>query len=155
MGNKRTPQLRLFPKANTNTEILKMIGSRIKPDYSAEIEKFLKCGGEIKPAVNSNNVEWNFPLSQGGLKQNIQLRKEAEAKGLKTYVPFSPCEKCGTSERSVASNACLECDRRRARSKTGLSRKHLEAIGHYLLEKNETVTFTSGGKKYVLKIEEA
>ena len=132
-----------------------MIGAQIKPDYSDAIAKFVKNGGEIKQAVNTNRVEFNFSVSTGGLKQNIPLRKAAEAKGLKTYAPFSPCEKCGTSERSTKTNACMECDRRRARSKTGLSVKHLEAIGHYLLEKGESVEFTSGGQKYVLKIEVA
>lgn len=55
----------------------------------------------------------------------------------------------------MKSNICLECDRRRARAKTGLSLKNLEAIGHYLLGKGESVEFTSGGKKYVLKVEVA
>lgn len=128
--------------------------AHIKKDYSAEIEQFLANGGEVKQAVNTNSVEWNFPISETGLKQNIPLRKDAEAKGLKTYAPFSPCEKCGTSERSTKTNACLECDRRRARAKTGLSVKNLEAIGHYLLGKGESIEFTSGGQKYVLKVEE-
>lgn len=128
--------------------------AHIKPDYSDAIAKFVKNGGEIKQAVNTNSVEWNFPISETGLKQNIPLRKEAEVKGLKTYAPFSPCEKCGTSERSTKTNACLECDRRRARAKTGLSVKNLEAIGHYLLGKGESIEFTSGGQKYVLKVEE-
>ena len=130
-----------------------MIGTQIKPDYSDAIAEFVKNGGEIKQAVNTNHVEWNFPISETGLKQNIPLRKAAEAKGLKTYTPFSPCEKCGTSERSTKTNACLECDRRRARAKTGLSLKNLEAVGHYLLDKGESVEFTSGGQKYVLKVE--
>lgn len=132
-----------------------MIGTQIKPDYSEAVAQFVKSGGEIKKAVNTNKVEFNFPLSTGGLKQNIQPRKDAEAKGLKTYVPAEACEKCSTSERSVKTNACLECDRRRARAKTGLSAKNLEAIGHYLLGKGESVEFTSGGQKYVLKVEVA
>ena len=132
-----------------------MIGTQIKPDYSEAVANFVKSGCQIKPAVNTNKADFNYPLSTGGLKQNIQLRKNAEAQGLKTYVPFSPCEKCNTSERSVKSNICLECDRRRARAKTGLSLKKLEAIGHYLLDKGESVEFTSGGKKYVLKVEVA
>lgn len=132
-----------------------MIGTQIKPDYSDKIAEFVKNGGEIKQAVNTNRVDFNFSVSTGGLKQNIPLRKAAEAKGLKTYTPFSPCEKCGTSERSTKTNACLECDRRRARAKTGLSLKNLEAIGHYLLDKGESIEFTSGGQKYVLKVEVA
>lgn len=132
-----------------------MFETKIKPDYSEAVAKFVKSGGQIKQAVNTNKAEFNFSVSTGGLKQNIQLRKDAEVKGLKTYVPFAACEKCSTFERSVKSNACLECDRRRARSKTGLSAKHLEAIGHYLLEKGESVEFTSGCQKYVLKVEVA
>ncbi|WP_347473256.1 hypothetical protein ABEF86_08275 [Acinetobacter thermotolerans] len=132
-----------------------MIGAQIKPDYSDAIAEFVKNGGEIKQAVNTHKAEFNFSVSTGGSKQNIPLRKAAEAKGLKTYTPFSPCEKCGTSERSTKTNACLECDRRRARAKTGLSLKNLEAVGHYLLDKGESVEFTSGGKKYVLKVEVA
>lgn len=132
-----------------------MIGTKIKPDYSEAVAKFLANGGEIKQAVNTNKAEFNFSVSTGGLKQNIQPRKDAEAKGLKTYVPAEACEKCSTSERSVKTNACLECDRRRARTKTGLSAKNLEAIGHYLLAKSEVVEFTSGGQKYILKVEVA
>lgn len=132
-----------------------MIGTQIKPDYSEKIAEFVKNGGEIKQAVNTNRVDFNFSVSTGGLKQNIPLRKAAEAKGLKTYAPFSPCEKCGTSERSTKTNACMECDRRRARAKTGLSLKNLEAVGHYLLDKGESIEFTSGGQKYVLKVEVA
>ena len=132
-----------------------MIGAQIKPDYSDAIAEFLAKGGEIKQAENTHKAEFNFSVSTGGLKQNIQLRRDAEVKGLKTYVAFAACEKCGSFERSVKSNTCLECDRRRARSKTGLSAKHLEAIGHYLLEKGESIEFTSGGQKYVLKIEVA
>ena len=130
-----------------------MIGTQIKRDYSDEIAEFLAKGGEIKQAENTHKAEFNFSVSTGGLKQNIPLRKDAEAKGLKTYAPFYPCEKCGTSERSTKTNACLECDRRRARAKTGLSLKNLEAVGHYLLDKGESVEFTSNGQKYVLKVE--
>lgn len=128
--------------------------AHIKPDYSDAIAEFLAKGGEIKQAENTHKAEFNFSVSTGGLKQNIPLRKEAEVKGLKTYAPFSPCEKCGTSERSTRTNACMECDRRRARAKTGLSVKNLEAIGHYLLGKGESIEFTSDGQKYVLKVEE-
>ena len=130
-----------------------MIRAQVKPDYSAEIAKYVANGGEIKRAVNTNKAEFNFQIHSGG-KQNIQLRKDAEAKGLKTYVPFAPCEKCNTLERSVKTNACIVCDRRRARAKTGLSIKNLQEVGHYLLGKGESIEFTSGGKKYVLKVEE-
>ena len=132
-----------------------MFETKIKPNYSEAVAQFLANGGEIKQAENTHKAEFNFSVSTGGLKQNIQLRKDAEVKGLKTYVPFAACEKCGSFERSVKSNACLECDRRRARSKTGLSAKNLEAIGHYLLEKGKSVEFSSNGQKYVLKIEVA
>ena len=132
-----------------------MFETKIKPNYSEAVAQFLANGGEIKQAENTHKAEFNFSVSTGGLKQNIQLRKDAEVKGLKTYVPFAACEKCSTSERSVKSNACLECDRRRARAKTGLSVKNLEAIGRYLLDKGESVEFTSGGQKYVLKVEVA
>lgn len=124
--------------------------AHIKKDYSAEIEQFLANGGEVKQAVNSNQVEFNPKRNL----QNVQPRKEAERKGLTTYVPFEPCEKCGTSERSVKTNACIACDRRRARARTGLTSERLQGIGHYLLEKNEQIEFTSNGKKYVLKVEE-
>lgn len=131
-----------------------MIRAQVKPDYSAEIAKFVANGGEIKQAANTNKAEFNFQIHSGG-KQNIQLRKDAEAKGLKTYVPFAPCEKCNTSERSVKTNACIVCDRRRARAKTRLSDKYLQEVGHYLLGNGESIEFTSCGKKYVLKVEEA
>lgn len=132
-----------------------MFETEIKPDYSEAVAQFLANGGEIKQAENTHKAEFNFSVSTGGLKQNIQLRKDAEVKGLKTYVAFAACEKCSTFERSVKSNACLECDRRRARAKTGLSVKNLEAIGRYLLDKGESVEFTSGGQTYVLKVEVA
>lgn len=132
-----------------------MFETKIKPNYSEAVAQFLANGGQIKQAENTHKAEFNFSVSTGGLKQNIQLRKDAEVKGLKTYVPFAACEKCSTFERSVKSNACLECDRRRARAKTGLSVKNLEAIGHYLLDKGESVEFTSGGQNYVLKVEVA
>ena len=132
-----------------------MFETKIKPNYSEAVAQFLANGGEIKQAENTHKAEFNFSVSTGGLKQNIQLRKDAEVKGLKTYVPFAACEKCSTFERSVKSNACLECDRRRVRNKNGMSAKNIEAVGHYLLEKGESVEFTSGGQKYVLKVEVA
>ena len=138
-----------------------MIGTQIKPDYSEAVAKFVANGGQIKPAVNTNKAEFNYCNADTVLQsaerpnshQNHILRTRAEKQGLKSYKPVAPCRSCGTSERSVKSNICLECDRRRARAKTGLNAKNLEAIGHYLLEKGESVEFTSGGQNYVLKIE--
>ena len=140
-----------------------MFETKIKPDYSEAIAKFVKSGGQIKQAVNTNKAEFNYCNADTTIKsaerpnshQNHILRTRAEKSCLKSYKPVAPCKSCGTSERSVKSNACLECDRRRARAKTGLSVKNLEAIGHYLLDKGESVEFTSGGQKYVLKVEVA
>lgn len=132
-----------------------MLETQIKPDYSKEVAQFLANGGQIQQAVNTNKAEWNFPISGTGLKQNIPLRKRAEQLGLKTYAPFEACHKCGTSERSTKTNACIVCDRNRSRVKNGLKLKNLQGVGVYLLEKNETVEFTSNGQKYVLKVEVA
>ena len=140
-----------------------MIGTQIKPDYSEKIAEFLAKGGEIKQAENTHKAEFNYCNADTVLQsaerpnshQNHILRTRAEKQGLKSYKPVAPCRSCGTSERSVKSNICLECDRRRARAKTGLNAKNLEAIGHYLLDKGESVEFTSGGQKYVLKVEVA
>lgn len=126
----------------------------VKQGYSLEIEKYLKQGGVINQAENTNKAEFNFQVSQGGNKKNIAIRKEAEKNGLKTYTPFEPCEKCNTSERSVKTNLCLCCDRRRARARTKLSTKNLQDVGVYLLGLNRSIEFTSDGKKYVLKVEE-
>ena len=140
-----------------------MLNHKIKADYSSDIEQFIQNGGEIKSAENTNKADFNYCNADTVVKsaerprshQNHILRTRAEKQGLKSYKPVAPCGSCGTSERSVKSNSCLECDRRRARAKTGLSLKNLEAIGHYLLGKGEAIEFTSGGKKYVLKIEVA
>lgn len=140
-----------------------MISNQIKPDYSDAVAQFVKRGAQIKPAVNTNKAEFNYCNADTMLKsaerpnshQNHVLRTRAEKQGLKSYSPVAPCRSCGTSERSVKSNICLECDRRRARAKTGLSAKNLEAIGHYLLDKGESIEFTTGGQKYVLKVEVA
>lgn len=140
-----------------------MINNQIKSDYSADVASFVKNGGVIVPAVNTNKAEFNYCNADTVVKsnenpsshQNHILRTRAEKQGLKSYTPNAPCKSCGTSDRSVKSNICLECDRRRARAKTGMNAKNLEAIGHYLLEKRESVVFTSGGKKYVLKVEVA
>ena len=140
-----------------------MFETKIKPDYSEAVAQFLANGGEIKQAVNTNKAEFNYCNVDTAVKsaerpnshQNHILRTRAEKSGLKSYKPVAPCKSCGTSERSVKSNACLECDRRRVRAKNGMSAKNIEAVGHYLLEKGEPVEFTSGGQKYVLKIEVA
>ena len=140
-----------------------MINNLIKQDYSAEIAGFIKNGGVIQPAINTNKAEFNYCNADTVLKsderpnghQNHILRTRAEKQGLKSYTPNVPCKSCSTSDRSVKSNICLECDRRRARAKTNMSVKNLEAIGHYLLGKGESIEFTSGGKKYVLKVEVA
>ena len=140
-----------------------MIGTQIKPDYSDAVANFVAKGGQIKPAENTNKAEFNYCNADTTLKsaerpnshQNHVLRTRAEKQGLKSYKPVAPCKSCGTADRSVKSNICLECDRRRARSKTNMSVKSLEAIGYYLLGKGESVEFTSDGKKYVLKVEVA
>ncbi|MBF4456138.1 hypothetical protein IRT38_12295 [Acinetobacter sp. SK-43] len=140
-----------------------MISNQIKPDYSEEVAKFVANGGQIQMAVNTNKTEFNYCNADTVLQsterpnshQNHILRTRAEKQNLKSYKPVAPCKSCGTSERSVKSNICLECDRRRARFKTGLSLKNLEAVGHYLLGKGESIEFTSGGQKYILKVEVA
>lgn len=140
-----------------------MLNHKIKADYSSDIEQFLQNGGEIKSAENTNKADFNYCNADATLKsaerpnshQNHILRTRAEKQGLKSYKPIAPCRLCGTADRSVKSNICLECDRRRARAKTEMSAKNLEAIGHYLLNKDKSVEFISGGKKYVLKVEVA
>ena len=135
---------------------------KIKPDYSSEIENFLKSGGVITQAVNTNKVAFNqFNADQGALNaqkpnshHNHVLRTRARNANLESYVPVAPCKSCGTSERSVRSNLCLECDRRRYRAKAGLSEKKLGEFAELLLKQNKAFSFTSGGKKYQLKIEE-
>lgn len=141
---------------------------QIKQGYADAIAQFLANGGKITPAVNINKAEFNYCNADTTLKsaerpnshQNHILRTRAEKQGLKSYKPVAPCKSCGTSERSVKSNACLECDRRRARAKNGISAKNIsakniEAVGHYLLANNKVVEFTSGGQTYVLKVEVA
>lgn len=137
--------------------------NQIKPSYSADVDAFLKNGGEIKPAVNSNKIpEFNgfnadmaaINAAKPSSSKNTELREQAKKQGLKKYVPVAPCKKCNTSERSVSTNLCLCCDRRRARAKTKLSTKNLKEVGHYLLTTGDSIEFTSNGKKYVLKIEE-
>lgn len=140
----------------------------VKKDYSDEIEKFLKNGGEIKPAVNSTkqnshrnsflfNSSKDEAIEKGGKNskstENAVIRKRASNAGKKSYVPISPCGSCGTSERSVRSNACLECDRRRFRLKTGASEKNMVAVASHLVANNKTFTCTISGKKYILKAE--
>src|SRR5699024_9873957 len=115
-----------------------MIGTQIKPDYSDAVANFVAKGGQINPAENTNEAEFNYWNADTTLKsaerpnshQNHVLRTRAEKQGLKSYKPVAPCKSCGTADRSVKSNICLECDRRRARAKTNMSVKSLEAIGH-------------------------
>lgn len=140
-----------------------MINNQIKPDYSTEIAKFLAAGGTISPAVNTGKAEFNYCNADSAAEsaknprsyKNNGLRTRARNLGSKSYTPVAPCNSCGTSERSVKSNACLECDRRRFRAKVGVNEDKLTQIGSYLLAQNKTCTFTSGGKKYVLKVEVA
>ena len=134
---------------------------QIKQGYADAIAQYLARGGKITPAVNTNKAEFNYCNADTAVKsaerpnshQNHILRTRAEKSGLKSYKPVAPCKSCGTSERSVKSNACLECDRRRVRAKNGISAKNIEAVGHYLLANNKVVEFTSGGQTYVLKVE--
>lgn len=141
-----------------------MINNQIKQSYASDIAEFVKNGGTIKQAVNTTkkaafNTFNADAAAKNAAKPNSQknqtLRERAAKSGLKSYKTVAPCNSCGTSERSVRSNACLECDRRRVRARVGLSAKNLQGIGHYLLDRNEAVEFTSGGKKYVLKVEVA
>ncbi|MBF7686005.1 hypothetical protein I2F17_09265 [Acinetobacter sp. B10A] len=146
--------------------------SQIKKDYSVDIAEFLSNGGEIKPAVNNskpksyaetNTFLFNSPNrdrageSKINSHQNSIIRENARKADKKSYVPVTHCGSCGTSERSVRSNACLECDRRRARAKLRHS-KNIDAaildIAAYLVEENKTFEFTIKGKKYTLKVEE-
>ena len=140
-----------------------MINNSIKQDYSADVASFIKNGGVISPATNTNKAEFNYCNADTVLKsaerpnshQNHILRTRAAKQDLKSYTPVAPCKSCSTSERSVRSNICLECDRRRAKAKTPVNKKNLEVVGHHLLSRNETVEFTSNGRKYVLKVEVA
>ncbi|MDM1760056.1 hypothetical protein [Acinetobacter sp. 251-1] len=136
--------------------------NNIKKDYSQAIEKFVKNGGLISQAVNTNKAEFNYCNADTVLQsaerpnsyQNHILRTRAEKQGLKSYKPVALCKSCGTSERSVKTNACLECDRRRARAKMTINESKIIQIGLTLLAQEKTITFTQSGKKYVLKVEE-
>jgi len=134
---------------------------KIKQDYSAEVEKYLAAGGQIKEAENTNKVEFNYFDADAAEKNkekanssvNQQKRKDAQDQGLKVYTTYSPCKSCRTSIRSVATNACMECDRRRAKNRYGVNSRSLDQIGEYLVKQNKAHTFTSGGKTYILKVE--
>lgn len=134
----------------------------IKKDYSQAIEKFVKNGGVISQAVNTNKVEFNgfnadakaINAAKPNNHHNAVLRKRAANQGKKSYVPVTSCRSCQTSERSVKSNLCLECDRRRAKEKLLINESKLIQIGLNLLTQEKTITFTQSGKKYVLKVEE-
>lgn len=136
--------------------------SQIKKDYSADIAKFVENGGQIKPAVNTNKAEFNHFNPDTALKnaerpsshQNAVLRQRADNLNQKSYTPVAACKSCGTSERSVRSNLCLECDRRRAKAKMGVNKKTVLAVGAYLVNSKKTVEFVQGNKKYILKVEE-
>lgn len=140
-----------------------MMNTQIKQDYSEAVAQFVKRGGQIKPAVNTNKAEFNYCNADTAIKsaerpnsyQNHILRKRAEKEGHRSYKPVAPCNSCKTQERSVKSNACLECDRRRFRAKVGMNESKLSQVAEYLLGQNKDFSFTSGGKKYVLKVEEA
>ena len=137
--------------------------NNIKKDYSQAIEKFVKNGGVISQAVNTNKVEFNgFNADAAAInaakptsQKNLTLREQAAKLGLPSYKPVSACQACSTSERSVKTNACLECDRRRARAKMTINESKMIQIGLTLLAQEKTITFTQNGKKYVLKVEEA
>lgn len=139
-----------------------MLETQIKPDYSKEVAQFLANGGQIQQAVNTNKAEFNYYNADTVLQsaerpnsyQNHILRTRAEKQGLKSYKPVALCKSCGTSERSVKTNACLECDRRRARAKMTINESKIIQIGLTLLTQEKTITFTQSGKKYVLKVEE-
>ena len=139
-----------------------MLGTQIKPDYSEAVAQFVKSGGQIKLAVNTNKAEFNYCNADTVLQsaerpnshQNHVLRTRAEKQGLKSYKPVVPCRSCGTFERSVKSNICLECDRRRARAKMTINESKMIQIGLNILAQGKTIPFTQSGKKYVLKVEE-
>lgn len=137
------------------------LNTNIKPDYSEAIAKFVANGGVIQQAENTNKADFNYFDADAAEKNkekpnssaNHELRQKAEAKGLKKYSAYAPCKSCQTSIRSVATNACLECDRRRARKKFGVNARSLDQIGEYLLKQDKSHTFVSGGKTYTLKVE--
>lgn len=138
------------------------VSTKIRADYSSDIAKFIKNGGVIKKAVNTNKCEFNHfnadMAAQNAEKpnsyQNAVLRKRAENKEKKSYVPVAPCRSCLTSERSVKSNACLECDRRRFRAKTQFNETKLSQIFEYLYQTKQSFLFKKDGKTFILKIEE-
>ena len=45
------------------------------------------------------------------LKENAKLRDKAKLKGEKTYMPVESCHEGHLTERSVATNRCIECRR--------------------------------------------
>lgn len=44
-------------------------------------------------------------------RQNAELREKAKLNGKDTYLPVEPCHKGHLTERSVATNRCIECRR--------------------------------------------
>ena len=47
-----------------------MINNPIKQDYSAEIAGFIKNGGVIQPAINTNKAEFNYCNADTVLKSD-------------------------------------------------------------------------------------
>ena len=93
-----------------------MINNPIKQDYSAEIAGFIKNGGVIQPAINTNKAEFNYCNADTVLKsderpnshQNHILRTRAEKQGLKSYTPNVPCKSCSTVEWDIFFNECWQ-----------------------------------------------
>lgn len=104
----------------------------IQKSHLGEVAKFAK---EVK--LNSHH--------------NAVLRKRAENKEQKSYVPVTPCKTCKTSERSVKSNICLECDRRRAKEKMIISASSLVKVGEHLVTGSKEIPFFHNGKQYILQ----
>ena len=76
--------------------------NRIKADYSIGVDEFIKRGGQIQSAVNTNKADFNYCNADTALKsaertnshQNHILRTRAGNKGLKSYTPVAPCKSC-------------------------------------------------------------
>lgn len=140
-----------------------MLDNRIKKSYAEEIEGFVAAGGVIAAAENTNQVKFNYHDADAAERSkskldsvvNQEAREKAANAKLVSYKTYAPCKLCLTSERSVKTNVCLECDRRRARVKFGVNSRSLDQIGDYLVKQGKSHTFISGGKEYKLKVEEA
>lgn len=108
------------------------VSNMIQKNHLGEVVNFTK---EVKPNNHHNAV----------------LRKRAENKGEKSYAPVAPCKACKTSERSVKSNICLECDRRRAKEKMIISASSLIKVGEHLVTGSKEISFFHNGKQYILQ----